>query len=157
MYEYALSRSLKKNGAPPGYVNHRRPKNPFSWRYRHGVVQYNRPVSEDDMVDHNLEPLTQSDPRFMEAIYHLVYDDVMTQLVNNSRYVTVIDGNKTAVIERDFDVRPHKMGLQVYDRSGNPVGKIIHARDVGTIVPSLWKMFTDKRKKTYLSVVAKNV
>lgn len=155
MYEYALSKPLNNGGAPSGYVSHRRAKNPLSWKYRHGVVRYDRPVSRDDLIDYNMLALTVDDPRFMEEVYKLVKDDIVTQMVDTDRYVTVLDGGKMALIEHDYDNRPLKYVIRVLDRSGDQIKIAARDKDLEKIVRALWNLFSPKRQKTYIDIISR--
>jgi len=154
LYEYALSRPLERGGAPSGFVGHRRANKLITWKWRHGVVQYRHPLSDDQIAGFKLTPLSAKDPAVMDLIYDLVYDDIMDQIVPRRKFESSIKDGRTAVIRTNADTGPGlKWGLEVYNRIGNRVGKTIVRDSVRELAMVLWNMFTDQQKKTYFDVV----
>ena len=81
LFEYAALAPIKSGkGAPSGWVSIRRPKK-ISWRYRHGVAQYTKPLDPRQIMKYNLLPVSPTDPwvssEAREALGDLLRFEVM--------------------------------------------------------------------------------
>ena len=157
-YEYALSRPLDREGAPAGYINHRKARKRLTWKYRHGVVQYARPLSDSQVTQYRLAPLSAEDPAIVEMITDLVYDDVMSQLVAKDEFIASVAGGNSVVVRYDFDSGPGvKWGVTLFNRIGNQVGeKIVHTK-VEQVARTVWEMYDGKQKDAYYKVLLTDI
>jgi hypothetical protein len=156
LFEYALSKPLDKGGAPPGYVGHRKARKLITWKYRHGIVQYRRPLREEVIIKYKLEPLTPEDPWVMEMIMDVVADDVLGGLIENNIFEVSVKGGNVAVIETDWSPGG-KLLLQLYNPAGNKVGKPKKIRRADDASKTLWPMFTPAFQQEYKDLMAVDI
>ena len=154
LYEYALAKSLDKGGAPGGWVGHRKANKRLTWKFRHGVVQYKRPLKQDTIYQYRLEPLTPKDPEFLRQMLSLVYDDIARSMIMVGNYEHDVKGGNVARVGNDPTSPKHVYLLEIFDRAGNPVGKGKRFKERMQAAAELWKHFTPKKQQTYIDVIS---
>ncbi len=121
LYEYAMPTPLEKNGAPGGYASHRKPRK-LTWKYRHGVVQYRRPLNAREILDHRLIPLSVDDPYNLslakEELGDLIRfgEKIIPAASGPDFEIVYTDKKKFAAIRAGKDISPsQKQYTQVQD------------------------------------------
>lgn len=148
VYEYLLSSPLEDKGAPPGHIGHRKAKKLLTWKFRHGVAQYPRPLSSQQIDRYKLRPVSKTDPYYEPWAIDNLYNDIVRFLIRKDRYLAPtarghIMIEPSSVAGKQFEL--HRLNIL-----GNPVGQTVYVNSIRDAAEILWDEMSKERKDEYL-------
>lgn len=148
LYEYALPKSPNKGGAPAGYLSIRRPKK-LTWKYRHGVAQYQRPLNPRKILEHQLLPLSPHDEYNVSMAKAELVDLILDGFVRRAEaFVPAASGPE---FEIDWDPKKDIYFAFRKGRERDPKAKPY--KDLETLADELWRYVDPKLKAKLIKEV----
>jgi hypothetical protein len=147
-YEYVLGRSRRK-GLPKGYLKIRPAKGILNKiRYRHGIVQYAKPLSTQGIATHKLYPISKHDPWVHDKVIDLLYLDLIIGLKDHDVYY--FEGKNGPIEIGRMEDGTRRWYAQL---AGKPSSPIFYASNLNAVCEHVWnKMMGPNEREPYLDV-----
>jgi len=140
-FEYASSRPIDALPLPP--LARRRVRR-MTWRWRHGVVAFPRPLTDNEMSEYGLMPVSKHDPDIIGLARFMFETRLRSDIVRKRIFHQRLGGGRhLSVKRREYD---SDFEVSVLTSSDRLVGEMKIIRDLDEV----WDMLTPHAKDLWL-------